>query len=221
MSFRGEIEARCPKGCEPFTTEVWSFINGGASPELREAVMARECNMLLCPGCDAVFFPPEPYVYFEPDAELLAFVFPESFREREEFWRKKMHDDFETMRANLGKSLPLEVEPEIFFGIEDLAVLLEGEDYRGVETEVMEAVASGVGLSLYRVSRKFAREKGVPRSLPYDGAKGGRASLESLVLGLEKLLAANGRLGAYKAYLASLRSSPPEKLPPRSRDKRP
>lgn len=218
MSFKGEIETQCPKGCEPFETEIWSFIRGDSSPALREALLAREMNLLLCPSCDAAFFPEEPYVYFEPQAEILAFVFPESFRDREDYWRKKMGEDFTTMKTALGPELPIAQEPEIFFGLEELALLLEGEDYRATEREVMECLANELGLSLYHVSPQYARQNGVPASLPYVGGR--PATRESVIRGLEKLIAANDRLAAFGEYLKSLRSYAGHGLPPESKPAR-
>lgn len=215
MSFKGEVEATCPKGCEPFTTEVWSFIRGDQSQELRLAVLFRELNMILCPACQAVFFAPAPYVYFEPPLELLAFVFPESYKEKEAYWRDKMHEDFEVFKKNLGAEVSLDVEPEIFFGTEGLALLLENEDYRGEEREVMEFVAKDLGLSLYRVSPVFAREKNLPSALPYQGDKADRVSV---IAGLESLLGANDRLTAYQTYLDMLKVGAGA-LPPASRNK--
>ncbi len=215
MSFKGTIEARCPNGCEPFSTEVWSFIRGEESPDLRMAVLARECNMILCPKCDSAFFPPAPFVYYEPRFEILAFVFPESYRAREKYWRGKMHEDFLQLRQALGSELSLDLEPEIFFGPEGLALLLEGEDYRGEEREVMECIALGLGLSLYRVSPRFARDNGVPSVLPYQAGKG-RPDPESVIQGLERLMAANEHLPAYREYLRALKASSPGRLPPGS-----
>ena len=216
MSFKGEIQARCPNGCEPFEAEVWSFIRGDQSLALREAVLARECNMLLCPDCSAPFIPPEPYVYFEPQAEILAFVFPESDRPKEEFWRRKMQEDFLAMRTGLGPELSVDVEPEIFFGLEELAQLLEKEDYLGEEREVMEFIAKGLGLSLYQVSPRHSRQTGVPRSLPFDPARGKEAARESVILGLEKLIAANDALTTFGKYLEVLKSADSDGLPPPS-----
>lgn len=213
MSFKGEIEARCPTGCEPFNAEVWSFIRGDQSPELRERVLWRECNLILCPNCNAPFVPAAPYIYFEPEAELLAFVFPESFRDREDFWRKKMHEDFVQMRDTLKGVLGKDVEPQLFFGPEGLAQLLEDEDYRGEEREVMEMIAGELGLSVYRISPRIARELGVPAALPLAGPKGAGATREALVRGLEKLLAANDRLTGCQKALERLRD-PKEALPP-------
>lgn len=211
MSFKGEIEARCPGGCEPFAAEVWSYIRGDKSLELRDAVLARECNLLLCPACNAAFFPEAPYVYFEPTADILAFVFPEAYSDKREYWEGKMRADFEVLKTNLGKDLPLEVEPVLFFGPEGLGALLEDEDFRGEEREVMEFIAAELKLSLYRVSPRFAREKRVPGSLPYVGK---RATRESVIAGLEKIAAANDRLTAYVGFLERLRAG--GSLPPGS-----
>lgn len=216
MSFKGEIEAQCPKGCEPFTAEVWSFIRGDQSPALRDTILARECNLLLCDQCDTAFIPPEPYVYFEPQAEILAFVFPESDRAKESFWRQKMHDDFLVMGAGLGPELSIDVEPEIFFGLEELAELLEKEDYLGEEREVMEFIAKDLGLSLYQVSPRHSRQNGVPRSLPFDSSLGKKATRESVIRGLEKLIAANDALTTFGRYLEDLKPDGSDGLPPPS-----
>src|ERR1700757_1522673 len=120
MSLKGRIEAKCPNGCEPFDAELYSFIRGDTDPDLRLALKARECNLLLCDECEKPFFPEEPYIYYEPRAELLAFGFPESFRPKEKFWREKMGADFEEMRKALGPAFPLTVEPVIFFGVDAL-----------------------------------------------------------------------------------------------------
>ena len=216
MSFKGEVEAKCPKGCEPFRSDVWSFINGDQSPALREALLARECNLLLCPECNTAFIPEEAYVYFEPQAELLGFVFPESYRDRGAYWLSKMHDDFLAMRQALGGEMTLDVEPQIFFGVEELAVLLEAEDYRAEEREVMECLAKELGLSVYRASPSFSRRNGVPRSLPYVPCEGAQASRRSVIEGLKKLVAANERLTLYSDYLKELKSSDSGGLPPAS-----
>lgn len=210
MSIKGEISAKCPGGCEPFTADVYSFIRGDKSPALRLAVLFRECNMLLCPECEKPFFPDAPYVYHDPFDELVAFVFPESYREKEGFWRAKMAEDFAAMQKVLGGKIPLS-EPEIFFGNDGLACLLESEDYRAEETEVMECVAKELGLSLYRVSPLYARRRAVPRTLPFAGES---ASRLSVIAGLEKVLAANDRLTAYADYSAALRADARAGLPP-------
>lgn len=218
MSFKGEVEAQCPKGCEPFHTEVWSYIRADQSPELRDVILFREMNMILCPHCEEPFIPPEPYVYFEPSAELLAFVLPEAFRDKEDYWRRKMREDFLAMKQGLGQEIPLDLEPDLFFGLEDLARLLEDEDYRGEEREVMEHFARELGLSLYRVSPRYAREHRVPGSLPYRGAG---VTRKAVIEGLERLVKANDRLTSYAEYLSALKSSDEAGLPPAAAARQP
>ncbi|HAM35523.1 MAG TPA: hypothetical protein DEB40_01820 [Elusimicrobia bacterium] len=220
MSFRGVVEARCPKGCEAFEAEVWSFIHGRNSPELRELAVAKECNLLLCPACGAPFFAEAPYIYFEPEAEILAFVFPESFQGQEPRWRRKMNEDFAALKRVLGEKMPFDMEPEVFFGPEGLSELLSGEDFRSEEREVMECVAKELGLSLFHVSPRFARLHVVPSTLPYSPAQNEGVTRQNLIAGLEKLLAANDRLEAYQACLASLRSGADQGLPPARRETR-
>ncbi|MFA6002614.1 MAG: CpXC domain-containing protein [Elusimicrobiota bacterium] len=214
MSFKGVIEAKCPKGCEPFEAEVWSFINGSASPNLREALAAKECNLLLCPECHAPFFSQDPFIYFEPTADILVFVFPESFRAEEARWRKKMSEDFIALKQALGKNMPLDMEPEIMFGPEDLAELLNRETYRAEEWEVMTYVARELGLSLYKVKPHFARDHKMPGVLPFAPARGASMTRANLLSGLEQLLKANDRLTAYQEYLDALRAAPDAALPP-------
>jgi hypothetical protein len=215
MSIKGVIEARCPKGCEPFETEIWSFIHGDRNPELRETVAAKECNLLLCPTCSSAFFAEAPYIYFQPAADILFFVFPASFQVEEPRWRKKMAEDFVEFKKAMGDKLPLDLEPEICFGPEHLAAFLSEDTYRAEEVEVMEAVAQELGLSLYHVRPGFARRLGIPASLPYAPAqKGEGVTRANLIAGLEKLLAANDRLTAYQTYLAGLRAAADAALPP-------
>ena len=213
MAFKGLIEAVCPKGCEPFETEVWSFVRGDKDAELRETLVAQELNLLLCPQCGTAFFPEAPVVYLDSIAELLAFIFPASYREREEYWRDKMGEDFAAMRRALGEGALADMEPRIFFGFENLSRLLEADDYQGEEREVMEFIARDLGLSLYSVSPRYARDNRVPASLPYVPGPAG-ATLESVAAGLEKLLGANAHLESYKAFLEAIRKGALKKLPP-------
>ena len=166
-------------------------------------MLARECNMLLCDSCGGHFFPEVPFIYYEPAREFLAFVFPESFRERELFWRDKMHEDFLKFKESFGKAVSLDLEPELFFGPEGLAVLLEQEDYKGEEREVMEFLAKELGLGLYQVSPGFARKYGIPTTLPFHPPQ--RApELEGVLEGLRRLVEANDRLVSFKSVMDDL-----------------
>ena len=214
MSIKGIVEASCPAGCESFEVEVWSFIHGAKSPALREAALVKECNLLICPGCGAPFFAEAPYIYFDPDAEILMFVFPDSFRREEARWRLKMGEDHLALKRALGKNLPVDLAPELCFGPEGLSALLRDDDCRDEEREVMEFLARDLGLSVYRISPRFARRRGLPAALPYAPAPGEAVTRASLIDGLRRLLAANDRLTTYQACLDGLLASADAALPP-------
>ena len=124
MSFQGTIEANCPSCTDGFEAPIWSFVHGGKDALLRDQAKAMECNLLLCPSCGAAFVPEAAWIYYEPDDEILAFVFPLSYTAEEKKWRDKMTADFAAMREALGDHLPVGHEPEVFFGPEGLAQLL-------------------------------------------------------------------------------------------------
>lgn len=211
MSFQGEIEARCPACSEPFETPVWSLVSG-SDETLRNQVKARECNLLLCPQCGEAFIPDVSWIYFEPEAELLAFVFPESWRPDEKKWREKMSADFSQMRKALGGRLAADVEPAVFFGQEGLGELLDKEDWRVDERDVMEVYAKELGLSVYKASPNWARAHGAPSEFPYKG--NGKPTRASLIAGMKALVEANDALTAWADFLAAYEKDEAAAVPP-------
>jgi hypothetical protein len=211
MSFQGTIEANCPSCTDGFEAPIWSFVHGGKDQLLRDQAKAMECNLLLCPSCGAAFVPEAAWIYYEPADEILAFVFPLSYKAEETKWRDKMKADFAAMREALGDHLPVGHEPEVFFGPEGLAQLLEQEDWRRDERDVMAFFAKDLKLSLYKASPAWARAHGAPSWLPYTGKVPAR---DTVVAGLKKIVEANDRLTAWSDYLAKLEKDPAAVLPP-------
>lgn len=216
MSFQGEIEARCTACKEVFEAPVWSFVHGGTDVSLRDQIKARELNLLLCAHCNEAFMPEVSWIYYEPDAELLAFVFPEAWKAEEAKWREKMGADFAQMKDTLGGKLPLDYEPEIFFGQDGLGALLEREDWRIDERDVMVEYAKELGLEVYRAGPRWARAHAAPSEFPYRGKLG----RESLIAGMKELLKANDRLTAWADFLAKFEKDPKAPLPPAAAKKK-
>ncbi len=211
MSFQGTIEANCPSCTDGFEAPIWSFVHGGKDAILRDQAKAMECNLLLCPSCGAAFVPEAAWIYYEPDDEILAFVFPMSYKAEETKWRDKMKADFAAMREALGDHLPVGHEPEVFFGPEGLARLLEAEDWRRDERDVMAFFAHDLKLSVYKASAAWARANAAPSWLPYTGKTPTRAGI---VAGIKQVVAANDRLAAWFDYLAKLEKDPAAGMPP-------
>jgi hypothetical protein len=215
MSLQGPIEAECPACGDAFEAPVWSFVHGGTDAELRDRARAGEVNLLLCPSCGEAFLPNASWVYFEPEAELLAFVFPASYRAEEGKWREKMKDDFSRMRGALAGRLAEDVEPAVYFGPEGLAQALEIEEWRREEREVMEYYARELKLSLYRVRPSWARANQIPSLLPFSGP--GKATRRGVVSGIKALLSANDRLTAWGDALSVFEKDLDAPLPPEAR----
>lgn len=211
MSFQGTIEANCPSCTDGFEAPIWSFVHGGKDPVLRDQAKAMECNLLLCPSCGAAFVPEAAWIYYEPADEILAFVFPLAYKADEAKWRDKMKADFAAMRSALGDHLPVGHEPEVFFGPEGLAQLLEQEDWRRDERDVMAFFASDLKLSVYKASPAWARAHGAPSWLPYAGKAPTR---DALIAGLKRVVEANDRLTAWADFLAKLEKNPAAGVPP-------
>lgn len=212
MSFQGNVETKCPSCTEPFESPVWSFVHGGADQALRDQIKARECNLLMCPRCDAAFIPEVSWIYYEPDAEILAFVFPESWAAEEEKWRAKMKADVDQMRKALGDRLPVDLEPQVFFGQEGLGALLESEDWRVDERDVMEYYAKELGMKLFRASPAWARANGAPCDFPYKGGNG--PTRAGLIEGMRALVQANDALTAWSDFLARYEKDAAAAVPP-------
>lgn len=217
MAIKGMITAECPAGCEPVEAEVWSFVRGDVDEALRESLLAGDLNLLVCEDCGTVFMPKASVVYFDPEEDLLAFIFPESYRKEEARWREKMHVDFEEMKGVIGGSKPPS-EPIIYFGMEEAAQGMQAERDLEDEVRIAAALASELGLSIYPVDRSYARGRGLPRVLPCSAAPEGKdPTREDALKGLLVLLKANDRLAGFRRWLPHLGKV--EGLPPRARGK--
>jgi hypothetical protein len=199
------VEARCPRGCTE-NVSVWSFVRADTDEALRDALLAGELNLVACPHCGDLFFPDAVVVYFDPRADLLAFVFPESYRAEEARWRGKMREDFERMRAALASEAPLEADPEIFFGMEACREVLLRQDDLEDEVRVAETLAGRLGLELGDVERAFARRGGLPWRVPLRGPGSGLEP-KRIRAGIDALLASNDRLEGYRRWLDVLSAS--------------
>jgi len=198
VAIKGSVEARCPRGCEPTAVEAWSFVRGDKDEALRDALMAGELNLLVCPDCSELFYPEAAVVYYDPTAEFVAFVFPESWEAERDQWRDKMRADFAQMRSVLGRDMPIEVEPVIYFGMEGLREALREEEDLGDQARIAAALCARLGLAAVPVARDFARGKRLPWLLPCEAAAG--FSAPAALRAVEELLKENPRLSGYFAW---------------------
>lgn len=217
MSIQGYIEAKCPGCDETEEARIWSFVRGDEDEDLRNRIKSGDLNLVECPHCGRLFHAEALFVYADPSAGLVAFVFPESYAGEEERWRVKMKEDFEQMRP-IAEKMGIFEEPIVFFGETGLGELVQSLEDLEDEEQVGEWYSRELGLSFKPVRPSFARERRLPRRLPFAGSPGG-FSREAALRGLKNLVKANDRLAGYARWIEYLESPGPE--PPFAKEPRP
>ncbi len=217
MSHRAVVEMQCPAGCEPFEAEAWSVLRIDRNPELRDSLLAGEMNLIACRSCGRYFVYEHPLVYHDPPRELLAFIFPEGFKQEADRWRAKMQSDLEDLRRATPAEERLDYDPMLFFGLEAFRTVLEEEMNLDDEVDIMLHLARALKLDVYPVKPSWARARKLPPLLPVlPGAGDPKARLSG---GLERLLKENEFLLTYRRALEALASSAATDVPPRGRER--
>jgi hypothetical protein len=98
------VPIQCPNCGNPYQAPVRSIIDVGRQPQLRQAFLAGQINLAVCPKCRAGGLIDLPLVYHDPAAEFLAVYFPQQLNVPE----------LEKQRAigELTQSLMRELPPE-------------------------------------------------------------------------------------------------------------
>lgn len=216
MSFKGRVDAECPKCKEKGDFDIWSFVRAD-DENLKLALIAGDLNVVECVDCHEVFIPDSTVVFADSERDLVAFLFPASYEDERDRWEEKMSEDWEKMRPT-AEQMGILSEPLLFFGLEEFRDLLEKLDELEVETQIAQHLSKDIGLSLYEVEPAFARRQLLPRLLPLAPGTGGKFTAKGALLGLHELLDANDRLEGYKRWEALLEKGGEE--PPRRKKRK-
>lgn len=152
----------CPNGCEAFDAQQWSFVSVAENPELKDAVLGGELNLLRCPQCGDFFYADTDFVYLDEEAQLLVFVFSEKNRANKEALLAKMKQDYAQLKDTLLKQVKLDFGPICVFGPGELKEVIEKEQKRMDESQAIAAAAAVLGLKVARLKPEWAREKDFP-----------------------------------------------------------
>lgn len=202
MSCRKLEEIKCPCG-EAFEAELYNSINVSEDPDLKEALLSGEINVVCCPACGQIFHAEHFILYHDPGAELLAFVYPSGFAAHSDIWHGKMKQDFTDAMAALGEAERINYEPVALFGLDRLAELLRADEENDDEVFILEYARAELGLDVIKLKRSAARQAGLPCALP--ALRGPDKSARAAVIGgIKKLLAYNGNLLRFKELLAAI-----------------
>jgi hypothetical protein len=201
MSIANLEEIKCPCG-EAFEAELLSAISISDNPELKEALISGEINLVCCPACGDMFHAERFILYHDSENELIAFVYPLSFQSQAAQCRKRMQHDFKTAIEKFDEKNKIGYEPIMFFGIEDLALLLRTEQEIEDEESVLEYTAQEISLDLIKISPSFARKLNIPKVLPVP--KNEKKYNEKAITALKTLTKHNSNLLNYAKLLEKL-----------------
>lgn len=163
-SIQNEGAVSCPKHCEEFDAEYWTFISGDDNPELKEAILGGELNLFRCPSCGDFFHYTGTVVYYERSADLLVFVFPHEEKAKEQELAAKMRRDYEAIKDTVLKDMPY--APFYVFGLDGLKEVLLKEQERSFESEAVAAACAAAGYPVVRLRPGYARKEGFPWYVP-------------------------------------------------------
>ncbi|MCL2335712.1 MAG: CpXC domain-containing protein [Endomicrobia bacterium] len=166
MSISNLEEIKCPCG-EVFEAELLSAISVSDNPELKEALISGEINLVSCPKCGDMFYAERFILYHDSENELIAFVYPLSFQNQASQCREKMLKEFKTASENIAREKQaINYAPLLIFGIEDLVLLLKAEQEVEDEEMVLSHIASKLSLGTIKIPPHIARKLGIPKILP-------------------------------------------------------
>ena len=165
-SIKNQTLAHCPNACEPFETDYYCFIRADETPELKDAILGGELNLMRCPECGEFFHYEKELIYLDATNELLVFMFPLSLKENETELKKRMEQDYRAVKDTLLKSLKMDYPPICVFGLEELKHLLENEEQITLESQAVAAASASEGFEVARLKPSYARSHHFPYYIP-------------------------------------------------------
>jgi hypothetical protein len=195
-------QIRCPCG-EAFEADIYNSINAEEDPDLKEALICGDINVVCCPKCSQIFYAEHFVLYHDPSVELVAFVYPSSFKSDEKYWKSRMEDDFEKATAATPRAAKIMYAPIILFGLDDLVQLIKEEDELGDEISVLNYSAGDIGIDVINLSPSLARRYKLPRCIPSMASAAGRENhpRAGVIAGLKALIGFNPNLTWYAKLL--------------------
>jgi hypothetical protein len=205
MSISNIEEITCPCG-EVFEAELLSAISVGDNPDLKEALISGEINLVSCPKCGQMFYAECFILYHDSANELIAFVYPLSFQNQAAQCKEKMQQEFSRAVSNFEEEQKRKInyEPFLIFGIEDLALLLKTEQEIEDEEMILTHIAPKISLDTLKFAPSLARKYSIPKVLPILKTAQGAPDASCVAEALKILLKHNPNLANYSKLLEKL-----------------
>lgn len=202
-----EKEIPCTYCQFPNSVEIWSIVNVKEDPELKDLLLGGELNMAECTSCKKIFYAESFMLYHDPDAEMLAFVYPFGNRNERESFEEKTQQDFTALKASSPNAASFTYAPLTFFGLDELVRLIEDEDEMEIQSEIVKAIAPKLKIPVADLRPSVARQQKVPRVVP-GFSSSDRFNREQLLSALQRIEDENNRLSVYTRWLQTTAENP-------------
>lgn len=140
------IQLNCPNCRTPMRAQVFTLVDVGAQPELKNYLLAGQLNMAVCPNCGTPAMIAAPLLYHDPNKQLFLVYFPQQLNARPEEQERFIGDAtsliMRTLPQNAAKAYLL--APKRFLSLNSLLdTILEAD---GISRETIEAQRKRVEL---------------------------------------------------------------------------
>jgi hypothetical protein len=140
------VQISCPNCRTPFRTGIYSLVDAGEQPELKQALLAGQLNLAICPNCGVASALGAPLVYHDAAKQLCFVYFPQELRARPEEQERFVGDVTNFLIKNLPAEIPRGylLKPRRFISQTSLIEAIFESD--GVSKEMLDAQRARVAL---------------------------------------------------------------------------
>src|SRR3569832_1173905 len=78
------LQLNCPNCRTPMRAQIFTLVDVGVQPELKNYLLAGQRNMAICPNCGTPAMIAAPLIYHDPTKQLFLVHFPQQLNARPE-----------------------------------------------------------------------------------------------------------------------------------------
>ena len=148
------VQLACPNCRTPIRAQVFTVIDVGLQPELKNYLLAGQLNVAVCPNCGTPAMIAAPLIYHDPAKQLFLIHFPQQLNARPEEQERFIGDATSLIMRELPQEAPKGylLAPRRFLTLNALLdTILEAD---GISREVIEAQRARVEL-ISRLAEAF------------------------------------------------------------------
>ncbi|MFA5975651.1 MAG: CpXC domain-containing protein [Elusimicrobiota bacterium] len=207
MSTYNDIDITCEQCGEEFQGTVWTAVHAGQDPELKELLLGGELNLIMCPECSYVTYQDHFVLYQDPQAELVAYIYPLSQKEQAEELRVMMIEGFRHAQLVYAEKNRIPYDPILLFGLESLIEMMDHEEELAEQSQIAEYICKENAIPFVKLRPSQARQKDLVRVIP-SGDSPASTNRESVLAGINRLLKINPALDVYGRLRERIQADP-------------